>query len=529
MCPPACDIVHYKSSMSYATANENTNSQHDVSDEFLKRLSEHLNESIDTKERTSPTRRANEEEARRILSGIQQTSRLPSIYLNINATSSTFFYSNNIIMDYGLYKMHDVVKYDLIAGWDQMNLQECTSGSFELFTVMRDTVHEILRQSWRAAVRLRLEEKLVCSKKAAADLERLHESYINRRPLTNYTATPNGDYDVLYRTTELFRQTTEINQTYTRLKGNIKKYTESINGLLHIYKADDNLLDEITYGHINCTNEFWQASTDYDRELRLYESVVIQEPLKRIRKSLRFFEKYKASGFSKALRFNEDYYLKFEHNLQLLHDAFQNIRQQIIPYISNLENGTSASKLSYARMLTADSIKEQFENYITNFIPTSQELIRKLWFDSKDLNGLNCKMCVDATREPLLKAFFAKLYDQYNKSIPSDRIALSDYFQLKTDYSSLAMKLVRDEVDNTSICVTEIEVPLENVKYTLLRNLTSFKDMLNNAKSILDTTRLNGLLFRYITVMLTKGSLRLIMHVLPSQLCVPKQSINTFL
>ena len=515
--------------MSYATANENTNSQHDVSDEFLKRLSEHLNESIDTKECTSPTRqRANEEEARRILSGIQQTSRMPSIYLNINATSSTFFSSNNIIMDYGLYKMHDIVNYDLIAGWDKMNVHECTSGSFELFTILRDSTNEIHQESWRAAVRLRLEEKLICSKKAADDLERVHESYINLRPLTNYMATPNGDYDALYRTTELFCQTTDINQTYTRLGGNIKRYIESVNGLLHIYKADDNLLDEITYGHVNCTNEFWQASTDYDRELRLYESLVIREPLLRIRKSIWFFEKYKTSGFSKALRFNEDYYFKFEDNLQLLHDAFQNIRQQIIPYITSLENGTSASKLSYARLLTADGIKEQFENYITNFIPTSQELIRKLWFDSKDLNGLNCKMCVDATRNHLLKAFFAKLYDQYNNSTPSDRIALSDYFHLSTDYSSLALKLVRGEVDNTSICVTEIEVPLEDVKYTLLRNLTSFKDMLNDAKSILETTRLDGRLFRYIIVMLTTDSLSICVHVLPSQLCAPKQPINKF-
>ena len=125
-------------------------------------------------------------------------------------------------------------------------------------------------------------------------------------------------------------------------------------------------------------------------------------------------------------------------------------------------------------------------------------------------------------------AFFAKLYDQYNNSTPSDRIALSDYFHLSTDYSSLALKLVCGEVDNTSICVTEIEVPLEDVKYTLLRNLTSFKDMLNDAKSILETTRLDGRLFRYIIVMLTTDSLSIIVHVLPSQVCAPKQPINKF-
>ena len=168
--------------------------------------------------------------------------------------------------------MHDILQNDFSAGWDKMNLHECTSGSFELFTIMRDSTNEMHQESWRAALRLRLKEKLICSKKAADDLKRVHESYINLRPLTNYTATPNGDYDTLYRTTALFRQTTEINQTYTRLTEHLKNYIESINGLLRIFKADDYEID-ISYRYTNCTNGFWQASADYDRDLRLYESL----------------------------------------------------------------------------------------------------------------------------------------------------------------------------------------------------------------------------------------------------------------
>ena len=68
VCPPACDVKHYTSAMSYATANDDTRPQQSVSAEFLKRAGKHLNESIDTKENMLPERRqANEEEASRKL------------------------------------------------------------------------------------------------------------------------------------------------------------------------------------------------------------------------------------------------------------------------------------------------------------------------------------------------------------------------------------------------------------------------------------------------------------------------------
>ena len=305
--------------MSYATANENTQSQHDVSEEFLKRVSEHLNESIDTQECTLPARRrANIEEANVIINGLPQISDTSSAFkpafMRYNVRRSTID-SYVIITKYGLYAMHDIIKNDFSAVWDKLNLHKCISGSFELFTILRDSTNEIHQESWRAAVRLRLEEKLICSKKATDDLERVHESYINRRPLTNYTATPNGNYDALCRTTELFRQTTEINQTYTRLTKHIKNYIESINGLFRIFKADDFEID-ISYRYINCTNGFWQASADYDRDLRVYESLVIREPLQRIRNSTRYFENYKSSVYPLGSHISPlSYYVKYHYHV----------------------------------------------------------------------------------------------------------------------------------------------------------------------------------------------------------------------
>ncbi|KAK2160380.1 hypothetical protein NP493_1651g00024 [Ridgeia piscesae] len=67
VCPPACEVKHYTSAMSYATANEDTRPQQSVSAEYLERAGKHLNESIDTKENMLPKRRqANEEEAERV-------------------------------------------------------------------------------------------------------------------------------------------------------------------------------------------------------------------------------------------------------------------------------------------------------------------------------------------------------------------------------------------------------------------------------------------------------------------------------
>ena len=86
-----------------------------------------------------------------------------------------------------------------------------------------------------------------------------------------------------------------------------------------------------------------------------------------------------------------------------------------------------------------------FEDYITNLIPTSQAFLREASFNTEEIISMFCKMLMDAKQDPLLKAFIAKLYDHYNSTTHSDRIALFDY--LKIIENTLPMKLVRSEVN----------------------------------------------------------------------------------
>ena len=255
--------------MSYATANEDTRPQQSVSAEYLKRAGKHLNESIDTKENMLPDRRrANEEEAPRVLAAIPRSIITRKIYHTVvfmRRMEKMFHLSYSIIMPLGLEKMHDIIKNDVIAGWNNMNLYDCVHGSFELFTILKHSVSSIDEQSWRAALRLRLEEKLVSSKKATVDIQRLHDAYNNGVTLTNYTATPNGAYDSFYRTRELFPQSRDINMTYSRLRGYIKKYIENIDGLHRILKINDTESEEIKHEYLSYTNGIWQASVEYDR------------------------------------------------------------------------------------------------------------------------------------------------------------------------------------------------------------------------------------------------------------------------
>ena len=79
---------------------------------------------------------------------------------------------------------------------------------------------------------------------------------------------------------EFFPKSTEINQTYTTL--------ENIDGLLRSYIADGHVAEII----LNC-NEILQVSFEYERDMNLYESLVIRQPLQRIIRQKNFVESYK--------------------------------------------------------------------------------------------------------------------------------------------------------------------------------------------------------------------------------------------
>ena len=158
-----------------------------------------------------------------------------------------FFDSYHAVMTLGFQKMQDVLHNYFIVGWDEMNLYDCMSGSFELSKILRDSIDLIEQTTWRAAIRLLLEEKLIASKRALFNIKRVHDAYCNVVPLLNYTVTTNGRYDSLYLTAELFKQSTEINETYTRLTGHIKQYIETMDRLLCMHNNGSHIIKKINF------------------------------------------------------------------------------------------------------------------------------------------------------------------------------------------------------------------------------------------------------------------------------------------
>ncbi|KAI0236999.1 hypothetical protein LSAT2_012493 [Lamellibrachia satsuma] len=68
VCPKACGAMHYKASLSYASANQNSQNRIDLSARFLNTVGKNLNKSLNTKERMLPDRReGNIDEAGRVL------------------------------------------------------------------------------------------------------------------------------------------------------------------------------------------------------------------------------------------------------------------------------------------------------------------------------------------------------------------------------------------------------------------------------------------------------------------------------
>ena len=58
-CPKACDILHYKATMSYATANKNQENEFGLSEILLGTIGTHLNKTLDIRQYILHLRREN--------------------------------------------------------------------------------------------------------------------------------------------------------------------------------------------------------------------------------------------------------------------------------------------------------------------------------------------------------------------------------------------------------------------------------------------------------------------------------------
>ena len=167
----------------------------------------------------------------------------------------------------------------------------------------------------------------------------------------------------------------------------------------------------IKYEYLNYSNGLWQASVEYDKELKSYESLVIRQPMNSIINRMRIFDNFKVRRFQKVQIMNDQsddiniydiQETELFQNMKRQKLVFYNITRTIYIYLCNLINGIYASKLSYANMLTNDGVKQIVDQYITYYFPTTQIWLRQLLFDFTDLTQLHCKMYARAISDPLL-------------------------------------------------------------------------------------------------------------------------------
>ena len=490
--------------MSYASANQNHENRFDLSETFLNKTGKNLNESLDTKECILPDRRrANIDEAERVIRELPQ-----AIMHELNNLFKLSYLRNNkavkeargvytFKMRMGLHKMEEVLQKDFIAGWDSMHLYDCMSDSFELTQIVSNSANVSEEKPWRAAVQLRLEEKLIASKRASYNLDRVHDAYCNVALLVNNMVTPNGSYDSLYLTETLFPKSNEIDQTYTRISRHIKKYMENIDGLLRSYIADGHVAEII----LNC-NEILEVSVEYERDVTLYESLVIRQPLRRIideKNDLK--ELNKEHFYDKEGKYNDLVWLY----RRLIRTISYNLRQYdrthandtISSYLQNLKNETNVSRLSVAAVFTSDKILKLVEKY-QDSVTRKEDSIREL-IDA--MNALADGVCYSAAllyKHVMMRQWLTKQNDHYNSISDYEKAAMERYFMPDIN-SSIYRRVLRRDWRLWWDCRKTLNelVPSYNFTTLSLRQLTAFK---NELESFLRKSRLDGTFFRYVSV-----------------------------
>ena len=500
-CPKACDVVHFKSSMSYANQNENNKNQFDVPREFLNKTGKHLNQSLDIRERLDPDRRrANIEEAERTLSGLPKVPKKFDYFSLMDSfeekTKNDFplrWEITNFIED--LIDIDDVLQYNFIQSWNEMNMRQFTPDSYELSGVIMDSGNITDEVSWRVALSMRLQEKLIASKRALDNLYRVHDAYHNMVPLLNYTVTQNGIYDAFVFTRELFECSSEINETYTRLREHIKTFTENIDYLYHIYTSNENDV-EMKHKSLNYNNEFMQAADGYDRDLRIYEKLVIRQPLEMIEDAKREIQQFVTGCSAKDMDFtangrhivhiyNENYKYWLEFNQT-------DTTGKIAAYLDDLKNERYVSKLYIAGFLASQRITKLVEDN-KEYLSRSHELYRTVWLDRALYAQITCWCNYEVTHIPLLQALYAKMYDRYKIADETGRDDLEDYFGGE-NISAIVPRLIGGEITMEECLHFSLGSPPLYLNNISLQNLTSFK---NGLTTFLQKTRLDGPFSRY--------------------------------
>ena len=497
-CPKACDSVHYKATMSYATANQNSENEFDLSNELLRSVGSRLNKSLDTREYTLHDRRAaNMQEVTRVLEELPpKRGEIWADYDRyVYAMKSSIILNNRTdvinFIEFAFRNLQKVLERGFNAGWSRMNVYfDILSDLFLHSKILSASEDSIEQKQWRSDL---LKVQLTVSKLSLYHLDRVHDAYHKAVPLVNAGVTPNGSYDGLYLTKELFKHTQDINDTYTRLRGHITKYIEHIDILFHV---------NITNGHtrgiknmyVNQSNEFWRTVADYERDLKRYESLIIKQPLERLKRAINK-KVYFVKDIDTLRVANQDCkgnYRKGVADIYLCLIAYHNTNTTatLKSYFDDLKNERRASKLHLAVTLQSNNIMQLLDNFKESVLIT-QERMRAYNTSGEYLGRMHCRFYKN-TRDPILQAFFSKLHHRLNRTTDSEKSAMEDYFTLNNSTSHQA-RIVRGDKTLVDECYFKSFVPLHSFKTISHRKITSFK---KNLDTLLHKTRLDGTMFR---------------------------------
>ena len=504
--------------MSYASTRLNTQNQFDLSARYLNRTGKHLNESLDMKEVILPERRrANIREAKTVFSGLPTFALLEESMQSIVDVQENIYalkdqrqpfadlkHTYSFIL-YVFDVMQKVLQDDFIDVWEQMNLHNCATGSLVLYKIIHNSFDANHTETWQSALSLRLEEKLIVSKTALHNLDRVHDAYNNAVPLVNNRVTPEGRYEFLCITSALFPQTLEINETYIHLRGHLQKYIQNINGLISMYNTNCRKRHTCTQSY-NYTAGVIESLVEYEKDLRKYQSLVVRKPLNRILAEQKLFFNSKNE---RSIRINNSI-VETNSLDDGARTAFKRytefsrtrVTDTIAEYLDNLQAKRLGSKLDLAGEIMSDRFTvplETFMNTVSGIVDSVSKMVSSTTVNQQD----KCLLIVDASRRTLVRSFIVKMYDHYkNTTGPAKANMDKDFFYLEK--IPKLMKLVRGELSSLDCWYfMKDDKPrmflFQNftrlLKHLSLRNLTSYKKKL---ELFLETTRLDGKFFRYV-------------------------------
>ena len=497
-CPKECDIVHYKATMSYATANQNQENEYDLSEKLLRTVGTHLNKSLDTRQYILHLEReTNIDKVTRAL--LQQPPQNEEMWAEYHTfldaiTSSRDRNDRTDVIGFiglALRNMQKVFERGFSDGWRRMNIYfDILPDLFmhtETLSASEDTIEQ---KQWRADL---LKLQLIVSKLSLYHLDRVHNAYHRAVPLVNTCVTPNCRYDGLYLTKALLEHTHDINETFARLRGHITKSIEHIDGLFH---------PNITYGHMTETkntsvdhnNAFWRTVADYERDLKQYESLVIKQPQERIVKVIEMTEIYRKDIVALDVANTEwkDSYRQSVDDLDRCLTAYHNTNTTAMlkSYFADLKNERQTSKLHLALKLHSNNAIPLLYNFRASIWRTQESMCAHIK-NIDDLGRMHCKFYIN-TRNSLLQAFFSKLHYHLNITTGSEKSAMEDYFMLNNRTSHRA-RIVRGDETLYHECTNRSFLPSHSIKKVHVRNIYLFKV---NLDKFLRTTDLNGKLFR---------------------------------